>query len=60
MFFFQFRFYGLNILESKRGHKLRETGRMVGSPQTSSVFRYPDGTIEAASDPRHSGVPGGF
>ena len=49
----------VKILHYKRGHEL-DPDLLVGSPVIQAIYRYPDGIVEAASDPRHGGIPDGF
>lgn len=50
----------IHQLEHNRGHVLRETDRMKNTPNTQAIYCHKNGAIEAASDPRHSGVPDGY
>jgi len=42
----------INILHEKREHEL-DPAVLEGSPVIQAIYRFNDGTVEAASDPRH-------
>ena len=50
----------MHNLRDNRGHELDDGTGMDDVPVIHAIYKHADGTIEAASDPRHSGVPDGF